>query len=91
MKSSKEKTLSDFVSYRGEYSSGRLISLVGSAIVFSLLIKNPENVGIQNLAMAVIGYSFASTTVSKFAKKETFDDSNQYNQYENNSNIRQGN
>lgn len=70
MKLKRQKSLSDFVSYKGEYSSGRLISLVGSIIVYFLLIKNPENVGIQNLAMAVIGYSFAATTVSKFSKQE---------------------
>lgn len=75
MKSKRAKSLSDFVSYRGEYSSGRLISLIGSGVVLSLLIKNPENIGIQQLAMAVIGYSFAATTVSKFAKQD-----NQYNE-----------
>lgn len=79
MKLKREKNLSDFVSYRGEYSSGRLISLVGSTVVLILLIINPTNSGLQQLTMAVLGYSFASTTVSKFAKKESFDNSNQYN------------
>lgn len=78
MKSKQGKSLSDFVSYRGEYSSGRLISLVGSIIVYFLLIKNPENVGIQNLAMAVIGYSFAATTVSKFSKQQYYNERSNY-------------
>lgn len=73
MKLNKGKTLSDFVSYRGEYSSGRLISLVGSTVVLILLILNPTNAGLQQLTMAVLGYSFTATTVSKFAKNTSYD------------------
>lgn len=70
MKSQTGKILSDFLSPRGELSSNRLVFLIGSAVIFIEFIRYPESVGIQNLVMSVMGFAAASTTVSKFAKKQ---------------------
>lgn len=72
MKSQKEKSLSDFISYKGEYSSSRLVFLMGSLIILLEFIANPENIGVQNLVMAIMGYAAAATTVSKFADRPRY-------------------
>lgn len=72
MKSQKERSLSDFISYKGEYSSSRLVFLIGSFVILSEFIYNPESIGVQNLVMAVMGYAAAATTISKFSKQEQY-------------------
>ena len=72
MKSQKERSLSDFISYKGEYSSSRLVFLIGSFVILSEFIYNPESIGVQNLVMAVMGYAAAATTVSKFADRPRY-------------------
>lgn len=72
MKSQKGKSLSDFISYKGEYSSSRLVFLIGSFVILSEFIYNPESIGVQNLVMAVMGYAAAATTISKFSKQEQY-------------------
>lgn len=62
------KKISEFISHKGEYSSGRLISLVGSFIVFGVFVYDYKNQGIQDLVMMVLGYAFGATTISKFSK-----------------------
>jgi hypothetical protein len=69
MKSQKERSLKDFISHKGEYSSSRLVFLIGSLVILSEFIYNPESMGVQNLVMAIMGYSAAATTVSKFAER----------------------
>lgn len=75
--SQKGKRLTDFVSYNGEYSSGRLIFLIGSIVVIIQYIRFPESVNTANLMMSVIGFAAGATTVSKFAERP-----NRYNNYE---------
>lgn len=72
MKSQKGKSLSDFISYKGEYSSSRLVFLIGSFVILSEFIYNPESIGVQNLVMAIMGYSAAATTISKFSKQQQY-------------------
>ncbi len=61
--------ISDFLKYKGQWSHTRLISIVGSSIVFWKFIEHPENFGLQDLMMAIIGFAFGSSTVSKFTNK----------------------
>jgi len=70
MKSQSGKILNDFLSYEGERSNNRLVFLIGSIIIFIQFIRFPESAGIQNLVMSVMGFAAASSTVSKFAKKQ---------------------
>ena len=72
MKSQKGRSLKDFISHKGEYSSGRLVFLVGSFVILSEFIYNPESIGVQNLVMAIMGYAAAATTISKFSKQEEY-------------------
>jgi hypothetical protein len=72
MKSQKERSLKDFISHKGEYSSGRLVFLIGSFVILSEFIANPESMGVQNLVMAIMGYAAAATTISKFSKQEQY-------------------
>lgn len=69
MKSQKERSLKDFISHKGEYSSGRLVFLIGSLVILSEFIYNPESIGVQNLVMAIMGYAAAATTISKFSER----------------------
>jgi hypothetical protein len=61
--------ISDFLKYKGQWSHTRLISIVGSSIVFWKFIEHPDNFGLQDLMMAIIGFAFGSSTVSKFTNK----------------------
>jgi hypothetical protein len=61
--------ISDFFKYRGQWSHTRLISIVGSGIVFWKFIEHPDNFGLQDLMMAIIGFAFGSATMSKFTKE----------------------
>lgn len=73
MKSQKERSLKDFISYKGEYSSSRLVFLIGSLVILSEFIANPESMGVQNLVMAIMGYAAAATTISKFSKQNGYE------------------
>lgn len=61
--------ISDFFKYRGQWSHTRLISIAGSTIVFWKFIEHPDNFGLQDLMMAIIGFAFGSSTMSKFTNK----------------------
>jgi hypothetical protein len=61
--------ISDFFKYRGQWSHTRLISIAGSFIVFWKFIQHPDNFGLQDLMMAIIGFAFGSATMSKFTKE----------------------
>lgn len=76
--SQKGKRLTDFVSYNGEYSSGRLIFLIGSIVVIIQYIRFPESVNAANLMMSVIGFAAGATTVSKFAERPNRYNNEQY-------------
>ena len=67
----RESKISDFVKYNGEYSHTRLISIIGSIVVFGVFIFQYDNVGIQNLVSIIISGSLINATVSKFSKNET--------------------
>jgi len=70
MKSSKkERNLKDFISYNNQYSHTRLISLVGSAIVFIMFILNPLNDGLQNIVLGILAASLTNATISKFSSE----------------------
>ena len=61
------KKISEFLQYKGVFSHTRLISIVGSFITFGVFVFKPENEGVQNIVIAIIGFSLANTTASKFA------------------------
>ncbi len=61
--------ISDFFKYNGHYSHTRLISIIGSLVVFGTFIYNPTNTGLQNLMAIVISGSLLNATASKFTKK----------------------
>jgi hypothetical protein len=70
MKSSKkERSLKDFISHNNQYSHTRLISLVGSLIVFIMFILNPLNDGLQNIVLGILAASLTNATISKFSNE----------------------
>jgi hypothetical protein len=70
------KTLEDYIKINGERSSGRLVFVIGSLIVFGVYIYDHKDNGVQNIMIAILGYSSASITLSKFIKtnKQTNDE-----------------
>jgi hypothetical protein len=62
------KKISQFLQYDGVFSHTRLISIVGSFVTFGVFVFNPENAGVQNVVIAIIGFSLANTTASKFVE-----------------------
>ena len=64
----KDYDIRQFLSSNGEYSSGRLVFIIGSFVAFGLLIYDHTDNGLQNIVTAVLGYSSASFTISKFSK-----------------------
>jgi hypothetical protein len=62
------KKISEFFQYDGVFSHTRLISIVGSFISFGVFVFNPENVGVQNVVIAIIAFSLTNTTASKFVE-----------------------
>jgi hypothetical protein len=64
-------SIKEFFQANGEYSSGRLIFIIGSLIVFGIYIYDHKDSGVQNIMIAVLGYSSASITLSKFSNKNT--------------------
>lgn len=66
----------DFFKTRGEYSHTRLISIIGSFVVFVVFCLNPTNTGIQNLMFGILAASLTNATISKFAKQPTQEEEN---------------
>lgn len=67
----KQSTISDFLKSKGEYSHTRLISIIGSFVVFGAFLYNPSDNGLQDLMAIVISGSLINATASKFSKNET--------------------
>jgi hypothetical protein len=63
--------ISDFLKHKGEYSHTRLISIIGSLVVFGAFLSDPSNDGLQDLMAIVISGSLINATASKFSKNET--------------------
>jgi hypothetical protein len=66
-----QSKISDFLKSKGEYSHTRLISIIGSFVVFGAFLYNPSNNGLQDLMAIVISGSLINATASKFSKHET--------------------
>jgi hypothetical protein len=62
--------ISDFLKHKGEYSHTRLISIIGSLVVFGAFLYDPSNNGLQDLMAIVISGSLINATASKFSKNE---------------------
>jgi len=67
----KPSSISDFLKTKGEYSHTRLISIIGSFVVFGAFLHNPSDNGLQDLMAIVISGSLINATASKFSKNET--------------------
>ena len=63
--------ITDFLKSKGEYSHTRLISIIGSFVVFGAFLYNPSDNGLQDLMAIVISGSLINATASKFSKNET--------------------
>ena len=63
-----KENLRDFFKSNGEYSHTRLISIVGSFIVFGVFLFHPLNDGLQNIIFGVLAASMTNATISKFSK-----------------------
>lgn len=68
MTSKKKNSPIEFLTHKGELSHTRLISLIGSFIVFVMFCLNPLDGGIQNLMFGILAASLTNATISKFAK-----------------------
>jgi hypothetical protein len=66
-----QSKISDFLKTKGEYSHTRLISIIGSFVVFGAFLYNPSDNGLQDLMAIVISGSLINATASKFSKHET--------------------
>lgn len=67
----KPSNISDFLKTKGEYSHTRLISIIGSFVVFGAFLYNPSDNGLQDLMAIIISGSLINATASKFSKNET--------------------
>jgi hypothetical protein len=67
----KPSSISDFLKTKGEYSHTRLISIIGSFVVFGAFLYDPSNNGLQDLMAIIISGSLINATASKFSKNET--------------------
>lgn len=67
----KQSTITDFLKTKGEYSHTRLISIIGSFVVFGAFLYNPSDNGLQDLMAIIISGSLINATASKFSKNET--------------------
>lgn len=65
-----KRSIKDFFTSNGEYSHTRLISIVGSFIVFGLFIAYPLDGGLQNIMFGILAASMTNATISKFSKIE---------------------
>lgn len=66
-----QSKITDFLKSKGEYSHTRLISIIGSFVVFGTFLYNPSDNGLQDLMAIVISGSLINATASKFSKNET--------------------
>lgn len=62
--------ISEFLTHNGEFSHTRLISILGSFIVFIVFCYHPLDTGVQNLMFGILAASLTNATVSKFAKNK---------------------
>jgi hypothetical protein len=62
--------ISDFLKSKGEYSHTRLISIIGSLVVFGSFLCDSSNNGLQDLVAIVISGSLINATASKFSKEK---------------------
>lgn len=62
--------ISDFFKSKGEFSHTRLISIIGSLVVFGAFLYESTNTGLQNLMAIIISGSLINATASKFSKQE---------------------
>ncbi len=65
-----QSKITDFLKSKGEYSHTRLISIIGSFVVFGAFLYNPSNNGLQDLMAIIISGSLINATASKFSKNE---------------------
>jgi hypothetical protein len=68
-----ESKINDFFKHKGEYSHTRLISIIGSFVIFGSFIYYPSNSGLQNLMAIIISASLINATASKFSKQIKYD------------------
>ena len=68
-----ESKINDFFKHKGEYSHTRLISIIGSFVIFGAFIYYPDNNGLQNLMAIIISASLINATASKFSKQIKYD------------------
>lgn len=65
-----QSKITDFLKSKGEYSHTRLISIIGSFVVFGAFLYNPSDNGLQDLMAIVISGSLINATASKFSKEK---------------------
>ena len=58
-----------FKDEKDNYSHTRLISIIGSFIVFGVFIIYPTNDGLQNIVLGILAASLTNATASKFAHR----------------------
>lgn len=63
--------ISEFFKSNNQFSHTRLISIIGSFVVFGAFLYDPSNTGLQNLMAIIISGSLINATASKFSKNET--------------------
>jgi hypothetical protein len=68
-----ESKINDFFKHKGEYSHTRLISIIGSFVIFGAFIYYPDNSGLQNLMAIIISASLINATASKFSKQNDYE------------------
>jgi hypothetical protein len=68
-----ESKINDFLKHKGEYSHTRLISIIGSFVIFGAFIYYPDNSGLQNLMAIIISASLINATASKFSKQNDYE------------------
>jgi hypothetical protein len=66
-----ESKISEFFKSNNQFSHTRLISIIGSFVVFGAFLYEPSNTGLQNLMAIIISGSLINATASKFSKNET--------------------
>ena len=68
--------LTDFFKHKKVYSHTRLISIIGSFVIFGAFIYYPDNSGLQNLMAIIISASLINATASKFSKQNDYEPTN---------------
>ncbi|MEY2869589.1 MAG: hypothetical protein RIR01_2086 [Bacteroidota bacterium] len=62
--------IKDFFTSKGHFSHTRLISIIGSFIVFGVFIAHPLDGGLQNIMFGILAASMTNATISKFSRIE---------------------